>query len=339
MSTVAGAFDETLLMNVIVRADQMLFDDRIKQQYIPKYDALKALMSIQNARVMTPLSFKKDYDVEIEWMNACEVGVEDNTSCELGGVEASTNVEQYAISYEKVSNFSVDETKFQDNRFDKEEAIAKLFLAADKKLVENFTEYTLTKLNTFLGQNEMGTEGKGVVDGTTTWIKPVYWSADLMAYFHRAAKKNSFSNPILLSGSNLYEQVWLAAAKVGNADGKGDFALFGSIPMAFDLDNIDSVNDDQTTYMIQTGALAFANKAVNPDVPEIVPGVFTRYTMSSKFMPNFKYDVFYKPECTTGDMVIHHFKVKLKADVFANPVGCTATNTGFLAFACGEPAN
>lgn len=336
MSTTAGVFSETLLLDVIVRADEMLFDDRIKQQYIPKYDALKALMAIQNARVLMPLSSKKDVDVEIEWMNACDVTVEDNVSCVLGGVEASTNVETYSLTYEKASTFSVDEAKFRDNRFDPEEAVAKLFLAADKALIEHLTNYAIAKLNTFAGVNELN-GGKGEVDGTTTYIKPAYWNSELMAYLHRAARVNHFNMPVLISGHNLYEQVYIASAKAGNADGKGDVVLFGSLPTYFDLDNIDSINSAQITYMIQTGAIAFANRAYNPVVPETVSGVFTRYQMASKFLPNIIYDVIYKPECSDGDSVKHNFKVKLKADLFLAPSGCESGNTGVLVFECGVP--
>lgn len=336
MSTTAGVFSETLLLDAIVRADEMLFDSRIKQQYIPKYDALKAIMAIQNARVLMPLSSSKDFDVEIEWMNTCDFAVQDNESCVLGGVEASTNVEKYSLTYEKAVPFSVDESKYRDNRFDLEEGIAKSLLAADVALVNHLTSYVIAKLNTFVGQNELD-GGKGTVSGTNTYIKPAYWNSELMAYFHRAARMNHFDAPILLSGHNLYEQVYVAAAKAGNADGKGDAVLFGSLPMYFDLDNVDTVNSEQVTYMIESGAVAFASKAYNPVIPETVPGVFTRYRMASKFIPELVYDVHYKPECSTGDTVKHNFKLKMKADIFLNPTGCQSMNTGVLLFTCGTP--
>ena len=333
MSTVAGAFDETLLLNFIVRAEQMMFDDRIKQQYIPRYDVLKVLKNISNARVLQPLSAKKDFDVEIEWMNTCDMVVEENTSCELGGEKSSTNIEQYSLTYERSVGFTVDETDFVDNRFDMEESIAKQMLTADKLLTENLATYSITRLNTFLGENEY-TTGKGVVAGTDTTIAAAYWNPELMGYFATVAAVNKFDNPVLVSGFNLYEQVFLAKAKYGNADGKGDATLFGSMPIYFDLFNIDANNDDPTTYMINTGAIAYANKTYNPDTPQVVNGVFTRYTMKSQF-GDWYYDVFYKAECTTDDKIIHKFKLKLKSDVFLNPVGCTATNTGVLRFICG----
>jgi len=337
MSIVGGAFDETRLLNFIVKADEVSFDSRIKQQYMPKADALMALMSLQNANVLSVISnSRKDVDVEVEWMNTCDITVSDNVDCVLGGEEASTNVQEYSLSNEKVVAFTADETKFVDNRYNIEESIAKQFLQADKQLTEWFNNYSIGRLNTFLGVNVYDGD-KGVVGGTDTFIKAPYWNADLMAYMHKVSIMNRMDNVMLLSGHNLFTQNYLASAKIGNADGKGEPALFGTIPIAFDLFNIDTVNTpDQVTYMLQYGSLAFASKSYNPDIPQVVNGVFTRYTMESRFMPNVKYDVFYKAECTTGDKVVHNFKVKLKADVFLNPTGCSGTNTGVLRFVCGE---
>lgn len=339
MSTTAGVFDETLLMNYVIRAKEMAFDGRINTQYIPDWDTLKAVMSASNARVLDVISnSKKDFDVEIEWMNDCEGDVEDNTDCEFDGTKSSTNVKEYALEYEKVFRFSVDEADFRDNRFNTEDSVASRLLKADKKLVEWFNGLAIARLNTFAGVNVYDGD-KGTVAGTDTYIPAPYWNPDLVAYFHKVSKLNKFNSPIILNGHNLYTQNYLAGAKVGNSDGSGDVVLFGRFPMYWDLFNLDSVNEEQVSYMIENGSLAMANKTYNPDIPQVVNGVFTRYTMSSNFVNGLKYDVFYEPECSTGDAIKHNFKVKLKADIFINPAGCVETNTGVLRFVCGtEPA-
>lgn len=333
MSTVAGAFDETLLMNFVVRASDVAFDGRVKQQFIPKWDSLKAIMAVSNARVLNPISAsKKDFDVEVEWMNTCDMEVEDNVACEFDGTKSSTNVKEYKLEYEKVVRFSVDEMDFRDNRFDTEESVAKQFLTADKILVEWFNSLAIARLNTFAGINTY-TGDKGTVAGTDTFIPAAYWNADLMAYFHKVSVLNDFNSPVLLNGHNLYTQNYLAGAKSG--DVSGDVVLFGTIPSYWDLFNLDAINEEQVSYLIENGAIAWANKAYNPDIPQVVNGVFTRYTMQSSFAPMLKYDIFYEPECTLEDAVKHNFKVKLKADIFINPTACTETNTGVLRFVCG----
>lgn len=336
MSTVAGAFDETLLMNFVVRADEVNADGRVKLQYMPNWDSLNAALQVTNARVLAPISAsKKDFDVEVEWMNTCEMAVEDNTDCEFDGVKSSTNVKEYKLEHEKVVRFSVDEYDFRDNRVDTEESVAKQFLAADKALVEWLNQLTIARLETFSGVNEYDGD-KGTVSGTDTFIPAAYWNADLMGYFHKISILNRFNSPILLNGHNLYTQNYLAAAKAGNANGAGDAVLFGTIPSYWDLFWMDAISDAQVSYLIQNGSIAFASKTYNPDTPQVVNGVFTRYTIDSKWVPGLKYDVFYEPECTTSDAVKHNFKVKVKADMFLNPTGCAATNTGVLRFVCGE---
>lgn len=337
MSTVAGAFNETKLLDIIIRADEMMFDDRIKQQFIPKYDALKALMGLQNARVFESVSrSSKEFDIEIEWMNTCGMEVTDNEDCVIGGEKASTSVETYSLNNVKIVPFTVSEDDLKDNRFDPEETIAKQFLRADVLLTEYLTGRAIAKLNLNLGTNKY-TGGKGSVSGTDTYIAPAYWNADLMGYFTKVSVLNRFDNAVLLSGNNLFDQAWLAQYNSGNADGKGAQAMFGALPIYFDLFNIDTINDPAlATYLIQKGSVAFANRAVNPADPEIVNGVFTRYKVASKFMDGVFYDVFYTPECTTGDRVKHNWKVKLNADMFVNPVGCDDENNGILRFLCGS---
>jgi len=338
MSITAGYFDETISNDIRVLAERIMFDDRIKQQFIPQYDVINAIKAVQTANVM-PIAAKKrkKVDVEVEWENFCGIEVEDNTTCEIGGTKTSTNLEEYALSYEKAVNFSVDEADFLDNDFDImgiNTTVAKAMLVADKQHTEAFAQYCVAQINTFKGMNQH-TTGKGTVVGTDTYILPEYWDATLMAYMNLAGIKNRFTTPSILTGENLYESVWVANANKGNADGKGDPMMWGSMPINFDLFNVDTVNDpDKITYMLSQGSLAFGNRWLNPDAKEhTIP--FDRSTMQSRFLP-FKYDVFVSTECTTDDLIRFNFKIKLQADLFNNPQGCEQLNTGVLTFICGE---
>ena len=337
MSTISGAFTETQLLDQMVRADELLLDDRIKLQFKPKIDVLNAISAVNTATV-NPLFGQKDRDVQVMWMNACDIDATTNTDCVFGGNTVSTNTDTYALSYNKAVPFYVTETDFDDNYFDPEEAIAKAFLHADVSMLEAWAAYAVARLNIFKGVNTTDPEGKGDITGTDTYILPAYWNASLMAYFARVAAHNQFTSPTMLSGNNLWEAVFLANANSANANGKGDAILYGGLPWYFDLFGIDSINTpDYVTYMLSMGSIATATKNYNPVMPEVVNGVFTRYQMASKFVPGITYDVFYKPECDE-DRVKHNFKLKMKGDIFLNPTGCNETNTGVLSFLCGTSA-
>lgn len=334
MSTVAGYFDETILNDIRVRASQIAFDDRIKIQYEANYNVIKAVQAVQTATVSTAKTRSKDVDIEVIWQNVCGQTVEDNTTCIIGGSKSSTNIEEYALTYEKVVKFSEDEADFIDNEFDIQEAIAKQFAVADKNITENFAQYAVSQIDGFAGWNVL-TDGRGTVSGADTYIPAAYWNASLAAYFNRVAIRNQFHSHVYLSGSNLYEQMFIAQANAANANGKGDAILYGGMPMYFDLFNVDTVTDpDLKTYMLSSGSLAMAYRAWNPMNPDRTD-VFTRWQMKSSYLP-FYYDVFYSTECTTNDLIKHNFKVKLMADVFNNPTGCDDNNTGVLSFVCGN---
>lgn len=332
MSTTVGYFDETILNNIRATAAALGLDDRILKQYIPNYDVIKAIERVQTAKLGKAFSPKKENDVEIIWENTCGVAVEDNTTCEIGGTKSSTNIQEYSLSYEKVVNFSADEADFIDNEFSVESSIAKLLLKADVELTNHFAQYCVGRLNTFRGQNRL-TTGKGVVAGVDTTIDSALWDSTIMAYMNRVGIINKFTSPVIITGNNLYESIWVANANKGNADGKGEPVMWGSMPIFFDLFNVDTVNDPTLrTYMLSQHSVALAHRAYNPSM-EVVNGVFSRWTMKSKFLP-FTFDVFYRPECTTKDLIKHNFKVKLTADLFNNPIGCIELDSGVLTFDC-----
>lgn len=339
MSTIQGYFDETILNTARIKAEALSFDDRIKLQFQPQLATYAALKDAQGmAQVGQPVTRGKDTTVDIEWINTCDVVDGANTSCTISGAEASTNIEQYTLTTDRAVSFSLYEDDFKDNDFDLSDALAKLFVRADKELTEWFCQRCATVLNLNLGTNVYtGGKGSGLVTATTTTLLPSYWNAELFAYLNRVAVRNEFSDPILLDQGNLYEHAKIAEWNAGNANGKGDFAMFGSIPTYFDLFNLDVINTTSTyTYMISKGSVAMASNYYNPDTLDKRMSLW-RWSMPSNFMPGMTYDVFYEDSCDTNgnDNLKQNFKVKLTADLFANPTGCSATNTGILAFLCG----
>lgn len=341
MSTIQGVFDETLLHSIRAKADEIMFDDRIKQQFIPQIGIIDAVKAIQTAKVNPLFSNRKDstgvpkrVDVEVMWENACQIVAQECTVCVLDGEKLSTNSQEYHLDFCKEVQFAVSEEDYIDNEFDYEPAIAKGILRADKQLSEAYAAYVVAVLESNKGVNQMGTQGKGVVVGSDTWIQAAYWSSALMPYFMRASILNRFTTPVLASGSNLFEDYMVINAMQANADGKGAANLGKTFPIYFDLFNIDTVNTPNlVTYLLSQNSLAMANRAYNPKTVETY-GAAKRWQLPSKFIPGFNYDVFYGVECD-NDFVKHEFKIKLLADLFVNPEGCEADNTGILTFVCG----
>ena len=347
MSITAGVFSESALVDIQVKIDQIWADAIQKQDYVANTDVVNALLANQTATISELKNSRKDPTVDIGWINACEIVDEACEICTIDGTELSTNVVEKTLGTCRQSPFMVEEGIFRSNMFDAEEVIAKGFLMAMKELDEFWAATAVAFLNAALGVNAV-TVGKGTVSGTGTYILPAFWDAGLMSYFARVGISNQFVNPFLVSGANLYESVWNAAYERAQAGDESKVLKYGSMPIYFDLFNIDAVNDpDLYTYMIHRGAVAFvaknyypANDVVEGGVPRINKYMDEwRWSMPSKNIPGLRYDVHYKDTCNAQgsyDAMTYQFKLVTYGDYFLNPTGCDDTRTGVLGFICGE---
>ena len=339
MSTTAGVFSETALAHIQVKADSIWMDRIQREDYVPEANVVKCIID-QTTAQFGELKGKKDPTIDVGWINACDVSAASCTDCTISGSELSTNIEEYELSRTQCAEFTVCEEDFRQNFFNIEDVIAKGFLKASLALDEWWAGQVVAVLNANVGVNELGDSGKGNVSGTTTYILPAYWDANLFGYFARAAIVNRFKRPMLISGANLFESKFIADFEscCENKSGK-----FGTMDVCFDLFNIDSVNTpDLMTYMLNKGALAFVTKAYYAGNSAANPVKYMdqhRWSMPSFYLPGVVYDVHYDNECSSqscGDFMTHNFKVKTFGDILLNPVGCTATRTGILEFECGE---
>jgi len=337
MSITAGVFSESALVDIQVKIDQIWADAIQKQDFVAHTDVVNAILANQTA-VISELKGTKDRTVDIGWINACEITDEACEICTIDGEELSTNVEEKTLTTCRQSPFKVEEGIFRSNMFDAEEVIAKGFLMAMKELDEFWAATLVAFLNANLGVNAV-TNGKGVVSGTGTYVLPAFWDAGLMSYFARVATSNLFVNPYLVSGANLYESVWNAAYERSQAGSESKVLKYGSMPIYFDLFNIDSTNDpDLYTYMLHRGSVAFVAKNYYPSSRTEYMDEH-RWSIPSKNIPGLRYDVHYKDSCEAQgsyDAMTYQFKLVTYGDFFLNPTGCDNTRTGVLGFVCGE---
>jgi hypothetical protein len=340
-SETAGTFTCSALQKVIAKVDKAWKDNQQKQEYIPQVEVVTALRKEQTARLEELSNPKKDVTLKIYWVKDCNTGVEDDNEndCDISGPEAESNCEEYALSIKKSVSFSNRENMGRTNDINREDALAVQMLARMKELDETVAQTAVTKLNSFAGVNQF-TGGIGGVDGVTTWISPSYWTGDLYGYFAQVTIMNKLSNPFLIHGSNLFQQKWNYEFVQANANGKDMLPKVNSIRSYWDMFNVDAINTpDSVSYLITRGAVALANKAyypLNNPIEFLTDKPSKRWSIESKSIPGFFYDVIYTMTCD-GEDVIHNYKIKAKFDVFLNPFGCNEEVTGVLKFVCGDP--
>lgn len=329
-------FSTTDLQNIRGRADVMWVDGQ-QGAAPPEVGVLQAIIAKQTAKVER---FKQVdggcVTVEMNWIKEVGLAVEDNVACEIGGTTGDSANKTYTLGVNKVVNFSVNEAEFCGNEVGMEEETAFRMNEAMKVMEEYLASVAVAKIEANKGVNEL-TVGKGNVVLTETYVDPVYWNASLMAYFKRVAIINKFANPYLISGNNMFENVWIADKQYGNWDGKGNVAMYGAMEMYFDLFNIDSVNDpDLKTYLLNKGALAFVSNAYYDGKGIVDYGIQKRWATESRVIPGLMYDVHYDTTCGADDFMVHNFKLKVKCDILANPLNTlTPTRTGVLSFING----
>lgn len=333
----AGDFSASNLRDALLKADKMWADDMVRPDYEADVEVVRAIRAEQNANVTILEDTRKDVDVEVAWINACGVTVEDCPDiCVMVGDELETDKKAYSLDLCKSAGFKVSEQKFRSNLMDMEDAVAKGTLAASRVLDNYLAQQLVAEIDSFSGVNAV-TNGRGTVDGTNTYVPEANWTPGLFAYFMRVATMNKFSNPYLLSGVNMWEQSLEVALDKLNGEGKGAAAKYKLMRQYYDLFNIDTVNDpDAVTYLINRGAIAMAFKNEYERTPKVYNGAgITKSLTASRNIPGIFYDTIYTTECS-GDDILHSWKMKLKAGIFLNPTGCTDTRTGVLRFVNGD---
>ena len=337
MAITAGDFSPSQLATALTHADTMWTDDMRQADFRANAQVLEAIRAEQNADVTILQDPEKDREVKVHWVNMCGETAQDCTTsaddCDLSGNELGSDDKTYALGECKEWSFTVDEMKFRNNNLSMEEVVAAGLLKGDKALTEAMTATAMARIESWKGENLVGTSGPGTWDAvnTQTDIDDADWNASLFAYLYRMSLQNELSNPFLLTGENLFEDDLIAQMSRGNGEGKGAAALYNMMRKYYDLFNIDPANGGaKKTYMINRGSIAFASKAYYSEVPTRYKQQ-DRYSIASRNLEGVRFDVFYTNRCSAKTM-LHDFKMVANYDLFLNPTGCQETRTGILAF-------
>ena len=330
------AITASVLPLLLERVQGVWPDNQNKLDVTPNIEILNAIQAQQTSRIDTIISNEKDRDVKVTWVKACPPTVDSCAdSCTFAGEEASTDSKTYALSKCGQTEFKIDIDGWYSNEFEATDAAARLLQAHMTAHANAAAEYAVSIIEANLSTNTYTNMGAwDVTAGTTTVIQDADWTTALFGALQRAAIKNKFMSPYLLSGENLHQEFFMARTSQANGEGKGDANRIGTLPAYFDLFNIESVNDpDYITYMIDRGVLAFASKGYYSERPEKVEGrdAHTRLSVRNPFFNALIHDVQITTSCTSGH-TYEHYKIKTKYDVFVNPLGCTSTQKGILRF-------
>ena len=336
MSITAGT-----LPIILAKASDIWKDNMSVTDLKPQIGVLQAIADNQTAQLQT-VNLPDGVDVKIVWNTACDLTVEDlvTTDCTFSGTEADVASQTLSIDQAKQTKFSVPLDAFRENKFTAADMVALQLKRTMVLQAQTAASYCVGVIEANLGQSTYTNGGAWTVSGTSNTIPAAEWeSTAIMGKFQISAIKNRFDMPFMISGENLYQLAFMARTSAGDMDKKGDFVRINDMPIYNDVVNIDEYNtsgSDTTykSYLLNKGALAFASKGYYPTTPEVLDGNFTRFSIKNTFYPGLIHDVEMRVDCSSG-VWSQHWKVIPRYKLFVNPVGCTATRTGILAFTRG----
>lgn len=333
------AITASALPALLLRADDVWAENATRADVMAEVEVVKALKANQTARVEEAVRASKTRTHTITWINSCSPTVQNTTdSCTWITDEGSTDSDDITLSTSKEAGFRVAIDDFRGNEFEAMDVVARNLLARDKELAEGIAAAGVAFIEANLGQQTYTAGSTWTVSGTGNTIPADQWNASLMVKLGIAAKKAKFVSPYIITGENLAIEYQEAMANNANAEGKGNWSMFGRMPIFFDLINIEEANTTGGTttyksYLLDRGSAAFINKAFFSPRPEEIMGEAARlrFTMESKHIPGLLYDVEKTTKCVSTK-VYEYWKMTALYGFFLNPTGCTATHKGILAF-------
>jgi len=334
MSTTAGYFGETTLMNIRAMAKARALDARTKLNTIAQADVAQIIPKVQTAQIgeLQGANKKKDFTLEIAWPNNCAIVVAECTPCEVGGPELSSNTKTYHIGQCESAGFAVDGTKLIDNDFEVQDMIAEGLLTADARLSEYLCTYFLDWLVTNAGVPGYPNGGIGTVVGNQMQIAAADFTIAAIGYLQKVLQYDRIGFTNNISGEQLYD----AYANVNFTNGIipagiGTTQRVNSFPILFDIWNFTQAAYNDRIISLNPGSIAFASRSYYGEVPVMVDSSKQVYTMSSRFFPGAILEVWTEKTCKE-DLSLYEFAVKIHFDFFVNPVGCEQDNNGIIQF-------
>jgi len=335
MSTTAGVFSETTLLNIRAMASARGMDGRTKLNIAAQTAVANIIPKVQTANVSELKSSTKDYTLEIEWPNNCAIVAEDCEACATGGPELSTNTTTYKLTHCVQAPFSHKMTNSIENDFGAQEMIAYGLLSADKVLSEELAHRFLDWLVTNAGvagwpPNEA--TGIGTNNGNTVEIATADFTIAAVGYMMKALQYDRISLTNNISGNQLFNAYQNVAFTEGMIpDGIGTTQRVNQFPILFDLATFTAAGYNDRIISINEGAIAFASKSYYGMTPTSVGSDTMVWSEPSKFFPGAILEIWDKITCAS-DLINHDFNVKIRYEFIMNPAGCDEDSNGVIQF-------
>lgn len=361
MAATPGTFTPSDNYADLKLAHENMFSDPslIGKEFNTPIETVLALRENSNYRIEDNSPLKSAFSsqtVTVWYPELCSVTIDDHTdaaaaTCAIDGDEMGTDSKSYDKNYDKSISCEVREDR-KNNLFDTAAEIAYQIELAKRKLEEDFNSTVISTIDSnFNASNDFGDLASGAYDTGTGIITydPATWTADLIAEFDLMAQVNQINSPIFLHGTNLYQEVFLAANKAC-CDNEGDRNLFGQFGHYWDPRSFISsfTTSTKPSYMVQPNSVVYWNAyQYENDAPQNQMDSRNTHTWRepSERLTNvdgspFYFDIEWQRDCTmvnNGDANasfrrnVHQIRVILRGGIDVAPTQCSQ-GTGIYKF-------
>lgn len=349
MPVTPGDFSASTLGKIQVEMDKIFANNQLDVHLNKSVDWFKAVAENQQFSIDTSArAFVDGYDDRAyigTWLQMCDMTVVENstyagnaTDCAIDGDEVGSLSKSYTPNLGFHKEFKVvNDANHHNNQFSREQKIARgmattiaaLELELENKLIATLDGAADTLV---LGDLEVG----ALADSSTTWnITGNDWTIELIMTFLLYAKQKKFMSPKLLNGSNFWREMNLAKF---NADPNKTYeALFnGVLPMAWNIDTVDTTLNDKKSFLIDNANIAFFNTQKFTNTTPFNRGdgdnTHTFSVRSNRLrwkdgstMKPVMFDVKRQYKCVGNDQWADVFRVEFNGGLVFGPEACSGT--------------
>lgn len=353
---------------VQLKLDQIWAEPAKSKDYTPRANALKTVLENQTVEIKELEVSESKRDVSLKWVDFCgdtaEDGVYDDSCITAKAAEGTAKKQDLSLDVFITDKFSVASEELESSVLSYDEIVATGLAAKIKNIIEKFNAKVVAAVEANRGHNPY-TGGQFTVDNTTNKVTTIpaanLKAVQLIPYLVQVAELNRSNSVFLLDGGNLFQDYNVSLASVPNADGKLGSALYDQLPYRHDLFGFAANALSDTSYLIDRGALAIANRAKWPTLQELAgakdggwihtsSGNLMRYSIPVNIpsLPSMTFirqgqlikqqlfiDVQHSVVCHTDGKMYPTWVLKLRSGIFANPIRCSANNTGIIKFKKG----
>lgn len=281
----------------------------------------------------------KDCD---ETIVECASVVNDETNCVIDGDEAEAVSATYApnLCYSRTIAVKDEECLGATSKVELTAQRLKNAIAVlDKELEKRIITFFLANRQTVAaGDIDVGAPNSG---GLIWDIPASEWDPKLLAKFIIYARKKKFSNPKLLSGSNLYEDFVSSPYRGGDADKYDRILNNGEMPLFFNIFDTDTLTSENSTFIVDNDNVGYFNTRTytNP-VPQnmydannthtfSVPSGYLKWRNGNTLVPIW-YDVRMQRQCLNKKDYKDVFEITHEGGFALGPALCDADYKGII---------